>query len=56
MRKAFEHTAAYDATIATALAAVDVEEQRFLRTIGLPFPKDATVELSLLPVRDAPLR
>jgi phosphoribosylaminoimidazolecarboxamide formyltransferase/IMP cyclohydrolase len=52
MRKAFEHTAAYDATIATALAAVDVEEQRFLRTIGLPFPKDATVELSLLPVRD----
>jgi phosphoribosylaminoimidazolecarboxamide formyltransferase/IMP cyclohydrolase len=52
MRKAFEHTAAYDATIATALAAVDVEEQRFLRTIGLPFPKDATVELSLLPVRE----
>src|SRR6185436_14762388 len=52
MRKAFEHTAAYDATIATALAAVDVDEQRFLRTIGVPFPKDATLELSLLPVRD----
>jgi len=52
MRKAFEHTAAYDATIATALAAVDVEERRFLRTIGVPFPKDATLEFSLLPVRD----
>jgi phosphoribosylaminoimidazolecarboxamide formyltransferase / IMP cyclohydrolase len=52
MRKAFEHTAAYDATIATALAAVDVEERRFLRTIGVPFPKDATLEFSLLPVSE----
>jgi phosphoribosylaminoimidazolecarboxamide formyltransferase/IMP cyclohydrolase len=51
MRKAFEHTAAYDATIARALAAVDVQEQRFLRSIG-PFPKDATLEFSLVPVRD----
>src|SRR6185436_17386827 len=51
MRKAFEHTAAYDATIARALAAVDVQEQRFLRSIG-PFSRDATLEFSLLPVRD----
>jgi phosphoribosylaminoimidazolecarboxamide formyltransferase/IMP cyclohydrolase len=51
MRKAFEHTAAYDATIARALAAVDVQEQRFLRSIA-PFPKDATLEFSLVPVRD----
>ena len=51
MRKAFEHTAAYDATIARALAAVDVQERRFLRSIG-PYPKDATREFSLLPVRD----
>jgi phosphoribosylaminoimidazolecarboxamide formyltransferase/IMP cyclohydrolase len=51
MRKAFEHTAAYDGTIARALAAVDVREQRFLRSIA-PFPNDATLELSLLPVRD----
>jgi phosphoribosylaminoimidazolecarboxamide formyltransferase/IMP cyclohydrolase len=51
MRKAFEHTAAYDGTIARALAAVDVQEQRFLRSIA-PFPNDATLELSLVPVRD----
>jgi len=51
MRKAFEHTAAYDATIARALAAVDVQEQRFLRSIE-PFPNDATLEFSLVPVRD----
>jgi phosphoribosylaminoimidazolecarboxamide formyltransferase/IMP cyclohydrolase len=51
MRKAFEHTAAYDATIARALAAVDVQEQRFLRSIA-PFSKDATLEFSLVPVRD----
>jgi len=51
MRKAFEHTANYDATIARALAAVDVQEQRFVRSIS-PFPRDATLEFSLLPVRD----
>jgi phosphoribosylaminoimidazolecarboxamide formyltransferase/IMP cyclohydrolase len=51
MRKAFEHTAKYDATIARALAAVDVQEQRFLRSIA-PFPRDATLEFSLVPVRD----
>jgi len=50
MRKAFEHTAKYDATIARALAAVDVDEQRFRRLIG--FPKDATIEFSLAPIRD----
>jgi len=51
MRKAFQHTAAYDATIARALAEVDVQEQRFQRSIG-PYPKDATLEFSLLRVRD----
>ena len=50
MRKAFEHTAKYDATIARALAAVDVDEQRFRRLIGSP--KDATLEFSLAPIRD----
>jgi phosphoribosylaminoimidazolecarboxamide formyltransferase / IMP cyclohydrolase len=50
MRKAFEHTASYDATIAAALAAVDVVEQRFRRSLVLP--KDASIELSLAPVRD----
>jgi phosphoribosylaminoimidazolecarboxamide formyltransferase/IMP cyclohydrolase len=50
MRKAFEHTAAYDATIAKALAAVDVHEQRFRRSIDLPFPKEATLQLSLVPL------
>jgi phosphoribosylaminoimidazolecarboxamide formyltransferase/IMP cyclohydrolase len=50
MRKAFEHTAKYDATIARALAAVDVDQQRFLRSASLS--KDATMDFSLAPVRD----
>ena len=52
MRKAFEHTARYDATIAAAMAAVDVHEQEFLRRLGVPFPPDATLELSMPPIRD----
>jgi phosphoribosylaminoimidazolecarboxamide formyltransferase/IMP cyclohydrolase len=52
MRKAFEHTARYDATIARTLAAVDPQAERFRQMVGLPFPKEAALEFSLLPVRE----
>jgi phosphoribosylaminoimidazolecarboxamide formyltransferase/IMP cyclohydrolase len=40
MRKAFAHTAAYDAAIARTLNTIRVEDERFERTAGSPMPGD----------------
>ena len=52
MRKAFAHTAIYDAAISATLATVDEQDGRFTREAPPPFTPAVTLELSLMRIRD----